>query len=146
MIDHLMNFATEAAAQADPIVGAYWTPADNEGDPGAWRGDCTIPGVSVYSITGSQTITITNPDGSTSQETVPTTQPFPGWFIIISLTAVDPNLQAETGCILIADRDMANAGNPNFLLYTQPGLTSAELAAAKVSPTFAGSNYPFGAP
>jgi hypothetical protein len=102
----------------------------------------TIPGVSVYQITGSQTIT--DPDTGQS-ETVPVTQDYPGWFIVIALPALDPALQAESGCVLVADRDAANAGKPDFLLYTST-LTSDQLASSAVSPTFAGSNYPFGTP
>lgn len=126
MIDHLMNFATEVDAQADPIVGKYWTPESDDGS-GAWRGDVCLPGVSVYTL---------NPDFSRT--------PFPGWFVVIALPALDPNLQAEPGCVLIADRDKAAAGDPAFLLYTQPGLTPEALDAARIEPVFAGSRYPFG--
>ena len=129
MIDHLISVPSEAAAQADPVVGKYWTPPDAQGDPGGWDTSRTIPGVSVYTL---------NPDGSQT--------PYPGWFIIIALSALDPNLEAEPGCILIADRDKAAAGDPTFMLYTQPGMTQAALAASRVSPIFAGSTYPFGSP
>ena len=128
LIDHLLTFASEAAAQTDPIVGAYWIVSDSD-SPGGWRGDVCIPAVSVYTK---------NADGSRNQS--------PGWFIVISLPALDPALQNAgngTACVLIADRDAANAGNANFILYA-PGLSQQQLAATFVEPTFAGSNYPFG--
>lgn len=138
MYDHLLNFPDEATAQADPVVGKYYTPASAD-VPGAWRGDCCIAGVSVYAITG--TTTVTDPQtGATYQQEQHSN--FPGWFIVISLPALDPTLQALPGCILIADRDAANAGSPNFIRYSS--VDQATLNAAHVSPTFAGSNYPFG--
>lgn len=140
MIDHLINFSDEVTAQADPVVGKYYTPASDDG-PGGWRGDCCIAGVSVYSVTG--TTTVTDPDtGATYQQEI--RRPFPGWFIDIALGALDPALRALPGCILIADRDKAAVNDPTFLLYTQPGITQDELNAAHVEPTFAGSKYPFG--
>src|SRR5581483_10765162 len=114
MIDHLMTFADEATARADPVVGKYWTPPSDDNPAGSWRGDVTIPGVEVYTLSGYQTIT--NPDGSTYQSPIKVNDP--GWFIVIALPALDPNLEAEAGCVLIADRDMASAGKPGFLLYT----------------------------
>jgi hypothetical protein len=129
MIDHLMTFASEAAAQADPVVGKYWTAPDAQGDPGTWDASRVIPGVSVYTL---------NDDGSQT--------PYSGWFIVIAAAALDPNLEAEPGCILIADRDKANANDPSFMLYTQPGMSESELAASRVSPVFAGTTYPFGQP
>ena len=131
IIDHLLTFATETAAQADPVVGTYWIPPDNDGYTGEWRGDVCIPNVSVYTI---------NPDQSYAY--------LSGWFIIISRPTLDEALQnTATGlaCVLIADRDAANAGDADFILYA-PGLSQEQLAGTYVSPTFAGSNYPFGNP
>lgn len=138
--DHLMNFPTEAAAQADPVVGKYWI-SDGQGG-GSWRGDVVFAPVEVYTVTGTQTVT--GPNGQTFQR--PVKQDAAGWFLIISLTAIDPSLQAEPGCMLIADRDKALAGSTAFLDYVNPSITQAQLAATLISPTPAGSNYPFGNP
>lgn len=48
--------------------------------------------------------------------------------------------------MLATDRDMANAGNPSFIIANPTGLTQAQLAEARITPTPAGANYPFGAP
>lgn len=128
MIDHLMRFTDEATAKADPVVGRYWAPASDDG-PGSWRGDVCIPGVSVYTP---------NEDGSRTL--------FTGWFIVIALPTLDPSLRDLPGnaCRLIADRDAADAGQ-SFIRYTAADLEPGILSMAKVEPTFAGSNYPFGA-
>jgi len=41
MIDHLMTFASEAAAKADPVVGSYFA-------NGEWRSDICVAGVFVW--------------------------------------------------------------------------------------------------
>lgn len=131
MIDHLIRFVDEATARADPVVGQYWTPVSTD-NPGSWRGNVTIPNVSVYSLAA---------DGVTRT-------PYAGWFIVIALPHRDLNLQLLAGnaCRLISDRGLANAGNQDFILYTAPDVAPADLAAAHVEPTFAGSRYPFGNP
>jgi hypothetical protein len=137
MIDHLLRFDTEAAAQADPVVGAYFV-------QGAWRGDICIPNVSVYAVTGTQTIT--DPDTGTSYQADVRT-PFSGWYIVISLSEISAALRDLPGnlCRMITDRDAANRGDA-FVRYVAPDVTQADLATAIVEPTFAGSRYPFGSP
>lgn len=142
MIDHLLTFADEPTAQADLTVGRYFMPTSADG-PGGWRGDVCIPGVSVYTVTGTTTVTDPTTGQTFQQET---RQAFPGWFIVISLPALDPALRdlPANACALIADRGAAALGN-TFMLFTASNISPAELAAAHVEPTFAGSNYPFGA-
>lgn len=137
--DHLMRFTDEPAAQADPVVGTYWTPASVD-RPGQWRGDVCISDVKVYTVTG----TTTDP---TTAEVTETRSYFAGWFIVIALDHQDAGLQsvANGGCRLIADREAATAGKPNFIVYAASDVTPGDLAAAHVEPTFAGSRYPFGA-
>jgi hypothetical protein len=144
MIDHLLVFPDEATARADPVVGAYYVPAQKLGLvtlPGKWRGSC-LPGVSVYAVTATATVT----DPTTGQSYVKETRtPYPGWFMVISRLELNAALRdlANNGCVLIADRAAAAAGNPNFLLFKAANLTDAEIAAAHVEPTFLGSRYPF---
>lgn len=142
MFDHLMNFADEATAKADPVVGRYWLADPDLPAGGAWRGDVCIPGLAVYQVTGTQAVTDPT-TGQTYQQDI--RQPYPGWWIAIALPALDPALQADAGCVLITDRGKAAAGEPGWQLYAAPSVTPQDLAATRVEPTFAGSNYPFGA-
>jgi hypothetical protein len=122
MIDHLLAFADEASARADPIVGQYWMAGGESG--GAWRGDVCIPDAQVIvAATGA---------------------PYDGlWRIVIAKDAQDQELTASPACHLIADRDTAAAGRP-FIIKSN--LTPAELALLILRPVFAGSNYPFASP
>jgi hypothetical protein len=55
MIDHLMTFANEEAAKADPVVGSYFA-------NGEWKSDICVPGVFVWAP-ASNTIG-TDPNGN----------------------------------------------------------------------------------
>lgn len=148
-IDYLFICPDEPTCIADPAIGKYHVPADSSGDPASWNMSSVLPGppdgpLSVFQITGSQTITVTNLDGSQSQQTVPTTQAYPGWPVVISVPGGDPALDGNQYEVLKTDRDMANAGNPGFMLYAAPNLTQSQFNASVISPTFAGSRYPFG--
>src|SRR5262249_15106898 len=122
MIDHVLAFLDETSAQADPIVGQYWT-GGGEG-AGYWRGDVCIPGVQgIVAATGA---------------------PYDGlWRIVIARDTQDQDLTASPACHLITDRNAAAAGQP-FVIKSN--LTPAELAPLILQPVFAGSNYPFGSP
>lgn len=139
MIDHLLSFADEVAAQA--ALPSYWTPANEDG-PGNWRGDVCIPGVAVYAIIGTETIA--DPETGQSYER-DVRQVYPGWYIVVSLPTMDYNLRdlPDNACRLIADRDAARRGE-SFIVYTSPDMDPAVLSVAYVEPTFAGSEYPFG--
>jgi hypothetical protein len=125
MLDYLLSFPNEAAAQADSVVGAFWMPPDNQGDPGSWRGDVCIPSVAVTVIS--------------------TGQPYnANWNIIISQSADNPLLDGHANLVLAANRDMANAGAPPSQFVLSSVVPAAEWPLLQVSPQFAGSNYPFG--
>lgn len=125
MIDHVLHFDTEAAAQA--ALPSYWTPASKD-SPGAWRGDICIPSVSVYAL-----------------DVLGGRVPYLGWHIVIALPALDPALRDLPGnaCRLITDREAAVRGEP-FVRYAAPDMRPAVLSVARVEPVFAGSSYPFG--
>jgi hypothetical protein len=137
MFDHIVNYASEAAAITEPALAAYY---DAESD--SWRGDVVLPGVRVYRIAGYQTIT--DPDtGESYQE--PIRQDFPGWFAMLALPEISGEIRdLPLGCcMLIADRDLAEAGlNP--LVFVSSTLSPSDLQMMYVEPIFAGSaGYPF---
>lgn len=125
MIDYLLAFASEAGAQADPIVGQYWTPPDNQGDPGTWNMSECIPGVQVIVITTGQPY---NSD----------------WNIIIAQMADNPALDSHSALVLSANRDLASAGAPPAQFILSSVVPATEWPLLQVSPTFQGSDYPFG--
>ena len=114
MIDHLFVFSTQAVAQADPVVGAYWNGTN-------WDTSRCIPGVTAVSANATS---------------IPI-----GWFITISLPALNPAMQALPSCVLITDRTAGIAGQP-YVLYTMASLTLAQANAMKIYPQFCGNNYP----
>ncbi len=122
MIDHLFNFASDSAAQADASVGAYWRAGDAE-ISGAWDGSCAFPGQVVTRLS--------------------TGEIEPGWFITIAKVAVDLALSDHPNCVLVADREGAKRSEP-FVIKT--ALDAATLADRKIEPVPFGSDYPFGAP
>lgn len=135
-IDYIVAFASESAAQADPVVGQYWT-APTADSPGGWRQDICIPGLFVW--LPSADVTGTAPDGSSYV----THTPYDAlWRMAISLRQRNAALDAHVATHLVTDRDAANAGRA-FVL--QSALTNAQLSSLMFQPTFAGANYPFGA-
>lgn len=134
MIDHLMTFASETSAKADPVVGQYWTD-DGQGG-GSWRGDCCIPGVFVWRPADQEIVTL--PDGGTSSIRHRYDD---NWRLVIAHLQPNPTLCASPACHLVTDRDATAAGQP-FVL--QSVVSPTELATLALEPVFAGSNYPFG--
>jgi hypothetical protein len=129
MIDHLMTFANEEAAKADPVVGSYFA-------NGEWKSDICVPGVFVWAP-ASNTIG-TDPNGNSY---VVRRAYDANWRVIIAKAAPDPSLLSLPSCHLVADREAAAAGRP-FIL--QSILGEAQLAELALEPMFAGSSYPFG--
>lgn len=128
MIDYLLVHPTEAEAAAAPQLAAY-----RVGD--AWDLSRIIPGVAVYRIAGTETVTDPETGATWERET---REPLVGWFLVLALDDRDPALDASPACVLIADRDSGT------ILHT---ITTAEdLATLGIEPVFAGSGYPFGAP
>ena len=129
MIDHLMTFASEAAAKADPVVGSYFA-------NGEWRSDICVAGVFVWAPARNSIGTDPNGTSYVVRQSYDT-----NWRIIIAKAAPDPTLLSLPSCHLVADREAAAAGRP-FIL--QSILSEAQLAELALEPTFAGSSYPFG--
>jgi hypothetical protein len=129
MIDHLMTFANEEAAKADPVVGSYFA-------NGEWKSDICVPGVFVWAP-ASNTIG-TDPNGNSY---VVRRAYDANWRVIIAKAVPDASLLSLPSCHLVADREAATAGRP-FIL--QSILGEAQLAELALEPMFAGSSYPFG--
>lgn len=133
MIDHLMTFASEAAAKADPVVGQYWQ-SDGKGG-GGWRSDVCIPNVLVWNP-ANDTTTVVNGINMVTHTPIDA-----NWRLIITSAAIIPALQAMTQCHGIFDRDAAGKGS-SFVL--QSVMTLTQLDALMIQPTFMGSAYPWG--
>lgn len=120
MIDHLLTFETEPAAQADPIIGQYWN-----ADASSWDLSQCIPNVQVTVIA--------------------TGQPYDAnWRINIAKPSIDPALQSHPAISLIADRDGAAAGQPPSEFIKFSVVDATEWPLLSVSPQFQGADYPFG--
>lgn len=144
MFDYVLSFADQATAQADPVVGKYWNPGNPKANPpipGAWRGDCVIRGVQVWSPAND----VTTPTTFNGQTVNVVTHTFlPGFWLVISKTNRDAALDnIGAPLVLVADRDAANAGAPatTFILFANEAI--ATLDQMHIQPVFAGSNYPF---
>lgn len=110
--DHLMIFADEPTAQADPFVGAY----SIGGVGGNWRTDVTIPNIAVYQFAAS------------------VRQAFAGWYILIALPALDPNLSSSPACVFVLNRDT------NTVAHVPPAAVVTPLQR-HLGSWFAGSAY-----
>ena len=143
MIDHLFKFASEAEAKADPIVGAYFR-ADGKGG-GSWDLSRCIPGLLVWQPSADTIETVAAPGGGSIDVAVhhpiADAAGVPYWYLLVMLPELDPDLQAHAGCVLIADRDAAAAGQP-FVIYSP--LPAGALNSYMLQPTPLGAAYPFG--
>lgn len=131
--DHLVMFADAASAFAALPQHAV------QGDAGpVWNPGYAMP----------VSVTVPDPSGGTDENGAALRVAVSGYFAWISLGAVDPSIRDLPGnaCRLISDRDAANAGSPEFILYRAADLGDDTFNTAMVSPVFAGSNYPFGHP
>ncbi|SCW95710.1 hypothetical protein [Ancylobacter rudongensis] len=130
MIDHLLRYPDEATAMA--ALPAY---ASEGIEPGVriWDMTCVIPNVAAYRIMGSEAVD--DGEGGTYEHEI--REYLPGWYLIIARPERDPALEGEA-CVLIGDRETG------AVLHAIT--TPEDLATLYLEPTFAGSDYPFGAP
>jgi hypothetical protein len=150
--DYLIACPDQPTCQNDPIIGKYWHAGDSDNPQGSWDGSRVIPNVQVYQVTG------------TSQQTDPQTgatytvenrcyyaggtpgcpEWTPLWDLVIALTTIDPALEGSPYTVPVSDRELAASGAPQsqFIVFASPAAQPL-LGVAIVSPTFAGSNYPF---
>ena len=130
MIDYLLRFSDEPTALA-----ALATQTVEGIEPGArlWDMTCVIPDVKAYRVTGTEAAE----DGMGGTYEREIRDYLPGWYLIIARPARDPALEGGA-CVLIGDRETGAV----LHAITTPD----DLATLYLEPTFAGSNYPFGAP
>lgn len=131
MIDHLIRFASEDAAKADPVCGGYWNGA-------AWDRSRVNPDVKVWKPADDTVQTVQDAAGS-SEITVHSYLDY--FYLMIAAQQVDEALRNHPTCMLVADRTAARSGQP-FIVYSP--LPSEQLAEYMLEPCFAGSGYPFG--
>ena len=125
MIDYLMQTGTMNAMQNGPgkyVPKAGGGPLYNSA-AGSWRSDLCFF-CQVY------------------DNTVPASPiPLNGFFLWVSIPAVDLALSNLTSCDLVADRTKAVAGDPSYLIYST--YTPAQRAVYSITPVVAGAHYPF---
>lgn len=120
MIDHLIRFDTEDDAKADQIIGSYWSAE------AGWRGDICFP-CRVFTETTENEITVR--------------QYLPYWYLWLALPELDTTVTALPHCMVAADREAADRGEPFIKHSTIP---PEDLGLYHVEPVIAGSNYPLG--
>lgn len=129
MIDYLIWHSTAEAALTDPLLAPWRVGLEG------WDASCVIPTVAVYRVVGTEMVTA--PDGVGTFEGEIRAH-LEGHYMVLALGGRDAALDAAPQVMLIADRESG------AILHA---ITTAEdLATLNVEPTFAGSEYPFGAP
>lgn len=91
MIDYVLRFATETAARADSVVGAYFANS-------VWKRDTVLPNPRVQNLQ----------NGAFD----------PNWFIIISRPTADASLYSHPNCVMVSNW---NAPSGSFCGLTYPG-------------------------
>lgn len=128
MIDHLIRFDTEEQALNDPALAPFRSGGDLDGSR-------CIAGVRVWRPADDTTEVVEG-------ETVVSHSYLPYWYVMVSTPAPDASLRDHPTCMLVTDREAANAGEPDFVLHT--AIPPEDLGLYMLEPVFAGSNYPFG--
>ncbi len=131
-IDVVLKFADVATAKADAVVLSHYDAVQD-----AFAGDRVIPNVKVWRT--SQDVAGTDAQGN---PTVTHTY-LPGFFVLISLPRVVPELRDHAAVQVVIDRDKANARQAGMIL--RKTVTNAVMQDLRWSPVFAGSDYPWGA-
>ena len=72
-------------------------------------------------------------------------KPIPGYYVCVSLNEPSQDLikLPNAACRIVTDREAASEGE-NFFVYVAPDLDTNLLSVAKISPSFMGSEYPYG--
>jgi hypothetical protein len=91
MIDYLLSFTNEAAARADPVVGAFWIASAS-----SWRQDVCIPGVAV--VNAATAVAVSS-----------------NWNIIIAQTDPNAALAAHANRVAWMNRDTGAIVSPTAL-------------------------------
>lgn len=143
VIDYILAFPNQAAAIADPVVGAYFVTPPGQVN-GQWRGDVCIPNLAVTVLGTGQPMNITLPSGQIVSEIGPNAPFDAQWRIAIGLPARMSALDTHPNLEIVANRDLANAGAPLATYILSSNVPVANLTQLAVSPSFVGSNYVYG--
>jgi len=136
MMDHLLSFENEAAAQAAlPQFGTL-----DEDDVWHWDGARVIAPISI--ITADAVWDMSDAENPVLQYPE---ECLPGFWLAIATDELMPTLRdlPDNACRFIASRVLASQSEP-FLIYTAPDINMGLLATTRVAPVFAGSQYTFG--
>lgn len=121
MIDTLLKFTDEPTAIADPVMQEYMDEA------GEWLDDYVIAGVKVWRA---------------SEDVAGVHTFLPGWFVLVSLSTAVPALIDHPGLQIMIDREKANARGVGMIVASS--IDPDILQDIRMSPVFAGADYPFG--
>lgn len=126
MIDHVMLYATEAAAKADKerLEEAGGISATDQ-----WQLNQSIPDIRLW-----------QPSKDTVMDGKVVHTYLKGFYLMISLSHVEPLLRDTPSIFFILDRDAASRGEP-FVVFNDIGAMISDIA---FEPSFAGSKYPVG--
>lgn len=121
-IDYFCLFTSAATAQADSVVGTYWSAS-----AASWDLSRTFPGVKV----------------STTSALLNGISTFSGFWIVISSNgpnaALDGKVATTGPCYLSLDRDVAKAGGS---FVNAAGISGTTRTSLTFSPVPEGSRYP----
>jgi len=98
--EHILAFPSEAAAQADPVVGKWWREGDKD-EPGSWDMSSCIPNLKCWDEREDKTAVVKSKDGD-FETTTHTYQP--GWWICIGLAEINKDLRDHANLRMLNDR------------------------------------------
>lgn len=125
-IENVFLFPNEAAAKADPVVGAYWMPPTEEA-PGCWRPDVCIPNLRAWDIRQD----VTDDEGNV------TSTYWPGWRICIGSESVLPEFAEHPNLVLMSDcylREVLKLPQEQWLFYLVSSVNPEDLKYLRISP------------
>lgn len=117
MIDYFLLFSNAAAAQADPVVSAYWNAPNS-----AWDGSTVFPGIKV----------------STPQAVINSISSLTGFWIVVARVVADSNLDAHANLVMKLSRDLSGIGA--FVLSA--AISGSNRTTLTFAPVPHGAKYP----
>lgn len=117
-IDYFCIFTSQAAAQVDANVGAFWNAVNT-----AWDQSVTFPGVKIV----------------TPAALINGISPITGFWIMVSTVGGNSGLDGDAACVMKLDRDLA-AINGSFVLAAS--ISGTNRTNLTFSPVPHGSRYP----
>lgn len=132
MIDYLMQFKSEDAAKADPVVGKYWSADDN-----SWDLATVIAGPFLWNPADDIVSVVHGP----GDEVWPYSKRVPfdkNWYILIGLAEENEALEDEPSCALAIVRESGDILQSTF--------TTLQLSFLHLEPLFSGSGWGQGKP